>query len=132
MPLVYDAGALIAADRADARFACLHKRALLRGEWPVVPATVLAQSWRRPSNSLRAVLTGCRVVDLTEVAAHRIGELLAASGTSDVVDAHVVLCCVEAGAACVTSDPTDIERLVDAARSMRPPLTRERVPLVVT
>lgn len=43
-----------------------------------------------------------------------IGELLAKSGTSDVVDAHVALL-VETGDRLLTSDTDDLERLLDAS-----------------
>ena len=44
--LVYDAGALVAADRNNRRMWALHRRALERGIVPQVPATVLIQTWR--------------------------------------------------------------------------------------
>jgi hypothetical protein len=37
--------------------------------------------------------------------------LLAASGTADVVDAHVVVCARRAGQRVATSDPDDLRRL---------------------
>jgi hypothetical protein len=130
-PFVYDAGALVAADRSESRMISIHKRALQSDEHPIVPASVLAQVWRTPSRGLRDVIESCQVVDLTHRIAREVGGLLAASETADIVDAHVVLCCIEASAICVTSDPRDIDRLADAARTMRPRLTRTRIPMVV-
>jgi hypothetical protein len=40
-----------------------------------------------------------------------VGALLARSGTSDIVDAHVVICAQDSGFAVLTSDPSDIRRL---------------------
>jgi len=40
-----------------------------------------------------------------------VGRRLAASGTADVIDAHVVLCARRAGQAIVTSDPDDLRTL---------------------
>jgi hypothetical protein len=40
-----------------------------------------------------------------------VGRLLAASGTSDVVDAHVVICARRARQRTVTSDPDDLRAL---------------------
>jgi hypothetical protein len=37
--------------------------------------------------------------------------LLAQTGTSDIVDAHVVICAQAAGYAVITSDPLDLRRL---------------------
>lgn len=114
--VVYDAGALIAADRGDRRMWADHRVRLEQGTTPVVPAGVVAQVSRsRRQVQLRRLLRGCDVAGLDEVAAHRAGRLLAASGTSDVVDAWVVLAAVERGAAIVTSDRGDIDRLLACA-----------------
>ena len=128
---VYDAGALVAADHSESRMMSIHKRALLGDEYPIVPASVLAQAWRKPSRGLREVLESCQIMDLTARAAREVGGLLAASETTDIVDAHVVLCCIEASAICVTSDPREIDRLADTARTMRPRWTRARIPMLV-
>jgi predicted nucleic acid-binding protein len=48
------------------------------------------------------------------VDATNVGRLLAASGTSDIVDAHVVICARRTGQQVVTSDPGDL-RLLDPA-----------------
>jgi hypothetical protein len=40
-----------------------------------------------------------------------VGQVLAATGTTDIVDAHVVVCARRAEQAVVTSDPDDIARL---------------------
>jgi hypothetical protein len=40
-----------------------------------------------------------------------VGRLLAASGTADIVDAHVVVCARRAGQRIVTSDPEDLRVL---------------------
>ena len=55
------------------------------------------------------LLAACEVVALDEAGAHAVGALLAAAGTSDVVDAHVALC--GAGREVVTSDAGDLEVL---------------------
>jgi len=51
------------------------------------------------------------VVDLDRVDATSVGRLLAASGTADVVDAHVVICARRAGQRVATSDPDDLRAL---------------------
>ena len=43
--------------------------------------------------------------------AKAVGALLAKTGTSDIADAHVVVCAQRAGYAVVTSDPFDLLRL---------------------
>jgi hypothetical protein len=44
------------------------------------------------------------------------GRLLAASGTSDIADAHVVICARRADQPIVTSDPGDLQQLDPALR----------------
>ncbi|MCA1705073.1 MAG: hypothetical protein LC808_18150, partial [Actinobacteria bacterium] len=51
------------------------------------------------------------VVALDRVDATSVGRLLAASGTADTVDAHVVICARRALQQVATSDPDDLRRL---------------------
>ena len=51
------------------------------------------------------------VVPLDRVDATHVGRLLAASGTADIADAHVVVCARRAGQQVLTSDPDDLRRL---------------------
>ena len=60
------------------------------------------------------MLQGCTVEAFSEETGMRVGELLAASRTSDVVDAAVVLGAAARGDRIVTSDPEDIDRLIAA------------------
>lgn len=59
------------------------------------------------------------VIDLGRVDATSVGRLLAASGTSDIADAHVVICARRAGQPVVTSDPGDLQQL-DPTRRLIP------------
>jgi hypothetical protein len=52
-----------------------------------------------------------RVDSLSEDVAYRLGLLLAKSGTSDVVDAHVALLARRLHATVLTSDPDDLTAL---------------------
>lgn len=114
--VVYDSGALIAADRADRRFWAEHRARLERGLATLVPTPVLAQVSRSPRQAqLRRLLAGCEVVPLAETTAHQAGSLLAKTKTRDVVDASVVALAVERRADVVTDDVEDIQRLVDAS-----------------
>jgi hypothetical protein len=51
------------------------------------------------------------VVPLDRVGAADVGRLLAASRTSDIADAHVVICARRTGQRAVTSAPDDLRRL---------------------
>lgn len=115
-PVVYDAGALIAADRNDRRIWADHRVRLEAGVVPVVPAPVVAQVSRSPSQvQLRRLLRGCDVVPMTEPDAHKVGGLLARSGTADVIDAVVALVAAQRHAATVSSDVAEIRHLLRSA-----------------
>lgn len=111
----FDAGGLIALDRGDRRVLALLARMDERGLRVTVPATALAQAIRNPSRQvrltrlIRQASTDLRHLDGPD--ATSTGLLLAASGTRDVVDAHVVVCARRAGRFIVTSDAGDLERL---------------------
>lgn len=114
--VVYDAAVLIAADRNDRRVWAEHRSRLEDGFVPWVPAAVVAQVSRSPRQAqLRRFLRGCIVVALDEAGAHAAGRLLGAARAADVVDATVVTLAVGRGAAVVTGDPDDIDRLARAA-----------------
>jgi hypothetical protein len=116
--VTFDAGGLIALDRHDRRVVVLLARARETGARITVPATALAQAVRSPERQVglarlvRQPTTD--VTDLDRVDATNVGRLLAASKTSDIVDAHVVICARRAGQRVVTSDPGDL-RLLDPA-----------------
>ncbi|MDY7102373.1 MAG: PIN domain nuclease [Actinomycetota bacterium] len=113
--LTLDAGALIAVDRNDRRMIVLLARAAEAGVRLTVPAGALAQAIRRPDRQVRLARLVRQpttdVVAIDRVDATNIGRRLATSGTSDVVDAHVVICARRAGQRVVTSDPDDLRRL---------------------
>ena len=110
-----DAGGLTALDRNDRRMVVLLARALETKSRITVPATALAQAVRRPDRQARILRlirqATTHVVALDRVDAVHVGRLLAASGTADVVDAHVVVCARRAGHQVVTSDPDDLTQL---------------------
>jgi len=115
-----DAGGLIALDRDDRRVVVLLARARETGARVTVPASALAQAIRRPerqarlSRLIRQPTTD--VISLDRVDATNVGRLLAASATSDIADAHVVVCARRASQPVVTSDPGDLHQLDNALR----------------
>jgi hypothetical protein len=111
--LVLDAGGLIAIDRGD-RFVGPMLRLAFAGDIPVVTsAAVVAQVWRRGARQavLARTLRGVRVQALDAIAGRRVGELLASTGTADVVDAHLASL-VNVGDTVLTSDEPDIRQLL--------------------
>lgn len=114
-----DAGGLIALDRSDRRVVVLLARAAEIGARVTVPATALAQAIRQPARQARLARLVRQpttdIVALNGPDATSVGVLLGASHTSDIVDAHVVICARRARQAIVTSDPDDLRRLDPAA-----------------
>ncbi len=109
---VLDTGALIAIDRADE-----WGRAFLRRRLGaiVVPAAVLAQAWRDGARQARLarflVSDGTVVEALDELAAKAVGVILGRTGTSDVVDASVVVSARRHQALVLTTDPADLLKI---------------------
>ncbi|MBA3907545.1 MAG: twitching motility protein PilT [Pseudonocardiales bacterium] len=113
--VVYDTGALLAAERANRALWVLNDEMLRRGVRPVVPSVVLAQAWRGgPQPNLSRLLKGCVIESLAENAAREVGRLLAAAGRPDIVDAAVVVSAGSRGDLIVTSDPDDLAELTAA------------------
>lgn len=113
--IVLDAGALIALERRDQRLLALADELVHARAAAHVPAGVLAQVWRaspRQYALARLVKASLLRVDaLTEAVAYRIGRLLAATGTHDVIDGHVVLLARQLNATVLTSDIDDLAAL---------------------
>lgn len=119
-PIVYDAGVLIAADRNDRRRWAEHRVRLEAGQLPLVPAAIVAQVSRAPKQvELRRFLRGCDIVSLGESDAHRVGAILGRTKTRDVIDACVAELAARVGADVLTSDPHDLERLLDGVRPVQ-------------
>lgn len=80
-----------------------------------VPAGCVAQAWRNPSRQARLSsllrLTNVDVIPMDDGEARRIGLLLSATETSDVIDAHVAICAHRLDHTVVTGDPKDIRLL---------------------
>ena len=114
--MIYDAGALIAAERSNKTVWRLHEKTIDQERYrPIVPVGVLGQVWRggRQAN-LSRFLTGCRILELDETQARWAGKALAASGTSDVIDATVVLAAAARRGPIITSDPDDLAVIAGA------------------
>lgn len=116
--LVLDAGALIDIEtdpRGETFRSCV--KAFDDGYRPYLPTVVLAQVWRNRARQhpVRMVRSLCALLPFTEQTAEDVGRLLTRSGTSDVVDAAVIVAAIEHNAAVLTSDPKDLAKLASAA-----------------
>ncbi len=113
--ITFDAGGLIALDRNNRQVLALLARNAELGTRVTIPATALAQAMRNParqarlSRLIRQPNTDLMTLDGPDATA--TGLVLAASRTSDIVDAHVVLCARRAAQVVVTSDADDLRRL---------------------
>jgi len=113
--ITFHAGGLIALDRKDRRVLTLVARAKELGMRITVPATALAQAIRNPAR--QALLSrmirqaGTDLVPLDGPAATAVGLLLARTGTTDIADAHVVVCAERSGQPVITTDPDDLRRI---------------------
>jgi hypothetical protein len=115
--LVLDAGALIGIDRDDRRTAGLIELGRRSGATLVTSAPVVGQTWRGSARQARlARLLAMVDVRSAHLADARVaGELLAATGTADVVDALLAVLAVP-GDQLLTSDPDDLRTLVAERR----------------
>lgn len=115
MPLVYDAAALVAAERRSTRAWTLHREALRSQITLTLPAAVLGQVWRgRPSGQPRAVPAWLRHHARHRRVGARRRVACGAAGIADAVDALVVVLARQLAAPVVTSDPDDLRHLAQA------------------
>lgn len=117
MTLILDAGAFIALGRDDRAMWRRLKATRRAGQLPVTHGGVVGQVWRgggaRQALLARA-LDGIDVHTLDEQLGRRSGALLARSGTSDVIDAALVLLAEDTDHI-ATSDISDLRVLAEAA-----------------
>lgn len=113
--LVFDAGALIALDRGDRTVIALLAVAAQNGVEAITSCACIAQVWRDPARQVRLTraLPGFLEWPLDQPRARRAGLLLADTDTSDIVDAAITNLVTD-GDTILTSDSTDIERLLRA------------------
>jgi predicted nucleic acid-binding protein len=122
---VYDSVVLIAAERNDRAMWADHRIRLELGLVPITTAPVVAQVSRSARQvQLRRLLRGCDIVGFEPSDSHEVGELLSRAGSSDVVEAHVVLTASRSGSAVLTADDDDLNRL---SNSLRKPVLIRRV-----
>src|ERR671923_2550800 len=116
MAVVLDAGALISYDRGDRTVRALLESAQ-RERAPVRTSTgAVAQAWRSGARQVHLVrlLRGVDERSIDQSAARRVGQLLGAAATADVIDAAVVDLATN-GDEVLTSDPQDLAVLANAA-----------------
>lgn len=124
MTVVYDAGALLAAERNDRDFLASHLTFMRQERNIVVPSPVLAQVWRGGGRqvTIGRLLTACVIEPTSERTARNAGVILGRARASDAVDAIVVATALAYDALIVSSDPGDMALLWGASGiSSKPP-----------
>jgi hypothetical protein len=114
--IVLDAGPLLGVDRGDRKIVARLATARQHGRHLRTNAMVLAQAWRGRGSRQALLVRLLRSVDVRTIDEHAgraAGQLLGRSGTSDPIDASIVLLAAE-GDAIMTSDPDEIRILADA------------------
>jgi hypothetical protein len=116
MSMVLDSGALVALERNERPMWVRLKAAQLEGDLPRTHAGVLGQVWRGGPRQARLsqALGGIDVRALDEALGRAAGQLLAAAGLSDVIDAAVVMLATD-GDEIVTIDRNDLQQLAAAS-----------------
>jgi predicted nucleic acid-binding protein len=109
--LTLDTGALIALERRRLRMRQVLERARDRDQPITVPADVVAEWWRGPTDVRKAILEAVDVEPLTVRLAQIAGEAMGAVPGATLVDAIVVASAASRGDIIYSSDVHDLERL---------------------
>ena len=109
--MILDTGFLVAVDRGDLQTKTFLERAEQEGRTLHTTEAVIAQAWRAGARQamLARFLHGITTHSLSN--GRLVGELLARSQTSDVVDAHLALTAHQHGLNIVTGDPDGLTLL---------------------
>ncbi len=120
--MILDTGFLIAVDRGE-RAAQEFLTAALAHETPLTTShPVVAQVWRDGARQARLARFLQSVIVVAFDDGPEVGNLLARSGPSDVVDAHLVVVAVRRSEPILTGDVHDLESLIAALPERRPNL----------
>jgi hypothetical protein len=121
--ITLDTDALITLDRGDKRMIALLDQAIAQRRNFHVPSGVVGQAWRdgriqvNMARFLRA--NEVEVVPLDGQLSRSCGELCGATGTSEVIDASVVILARERHDVIVTGDPDDLRQLDPKSQIVR-------------
>jgi predicted nucleic acid-binding protein len=106
--VTFDTGVLVALERRHAGALALLRACRLSRASITIPAAVVAEWWR---GTHRTLLECGSLEALTPELAQRSGELLAATGRSNAVDATVIASAAQRGDIVVTGDDDDLGEL---------------------
>ena len=118
--MILDAGFLISVDRGE-RTAREFLTAALAHDTPLTTThPVVAQVWRDGARQARLARFLQSVVVVAFDDGPEVGNLLARAGTSDVVDAHLVVVAVQRSEPILTGNIHDLESLTSALPERQP------------
>lgn len=117
-----DAGFLISVDRGERTAQEFLTAALIHRTPLTTTHPVVAQVWRNGAQQARLARFLQSVVVVAFDDGPEVGNLLARAGTSDVVDAHLVVVAVRRAEPILTGDIRDLETLTSALSERQPNL----------
>ena len=118
--MILDAGFLISVDRGDEAARAFVAAASRQGTKLRTTHPVVGQVWRNGGRQVRLAkfLKGFEALPMDD--GKLAGQLLAASGTDDVVDAHLVALALRTGDSVLTGDVGDLTRVATAIGTSAP------------
>lgn len=118
--MILDAGVLISIERDEGAAGELLLALDRRGAAVHTSEPVVGQVWRNGARQARLAhaLRNIRIHPFLD--GRTVGRLLGESGTSDVVDAHLVILAAQLGEPLLTGDPDDLRRLADVFGPLAP------------
>lgn len=122
--VVYDAGALVAAERKNLEFLFVHRGILADGHEVVVPLPAYVQVFRGDprQHGLHKLMRDTTLHRADKPIADLAGRALHRTATSDAVDAIVAATAVVLSAPVITSDPKDLSTLLVALEASHLPV----------
>lgn len=118
--MILDAGFLVSVDRGERSAQEFLTAALIHDTPLTTTHPVVAQVWRNGARQARLAKFLQSVVVVPFDNGPEVGNLLARSGTSDVVDAHLVVEAIRRSEPLLTGDVHDLETLAAALPDRRP------------
>ncbi len=124
--LTFDSGALIALESRRANLLKVVATAAEDDKLIFVPQVVIVEWWRGWTKTRSQILRSVRVDPLTDAQARVAGEALAAlgedterKGSKLTIDALVMASAASRGDIVYTSDPSDLERLLEFFKAIK-------------
>ena len=118
--MILDAGFLVSVDRGERSAQEFLTAALIHHTPLTTTHPVVAQVWRNGARQARLAKFLQSVVVVPFDNGPEVGNLLSRSGTSDVVDAHLVVEAIRRSEPVLTGDVHDLETLTAALPDRRP------------